>query len=361
MKRNIYFLSLAIAATIVSSCGSNDSMVATAAQPVPVVVSTPSAATDNSIQASGQVTSSQTAAISTRVMGRITSLRVNVGDRVVKGQLLATISDEDIRAKRAQVEASITEAEAHLSAAEKDYNRYVNLYRQESATAKEMDMMTLQYNAAKSRVEAARQMRKEVSVMLGYTSLTAPFTGVVTQKLAEQGSIANPGMPILMIENGGNKEITATISETDINRIRVGQTATVVIKSTGVRFTGNIVQLNPSSQFSGAQYMIKVSIPASMQKDINAGMYVNLTMETTANTSTTPAAENITVPVSSIIYRDQLTGIYTVGANNTAVLRWLRLGRQYGDRVEVLSGLGKDERFIVSTQGKLVNGTKLKI
>ena len=67
------------------------------------------------------------------------------------------------------------------------------------------------------------------------------------------------------------------------------------------------------------------------------------------------------VPLSAIEHKDQLTGLYTIGTNNTALLRWVRLGKTYGDQVEVLSGLEKNEPFIVSAAGKLYNGIPVKI
>ena len=166
-------------------------------------------------------------------MGRITDIFVKTGDRVNKGQLLARVWDEDIKAKRAQADAMIAEAEGAYATAQKDYDRFNNLYKQQSATAKELDNATLQYNSAKARVAAAKQMRSEVNANLSYSSLTAPFSGVVTQKLAEVGSIANPGMPILTIEQDGTFQVSASIAESDISNIHLGDVANMQIKSTG--------------------------------------------------------------------------------------------------------------------------------
>jgi len=341
------------------ACGRKESPKTTATIPVAVTIATPSSFTGNSISASGQIEASQTAAISTRIMGRINSITVKIGDKVSKGQVLATISDEDIKAKRAQADAMIAEAEAHYAAAQKDYNRFTNLYKQESATAKELEMVTLQYNAAKSRVEAARQMKNEVNAMLGYSTLRAPFDGVVTQRSAEPGNIANPGMPILMIENSGEKQITATVAETDISRLKENQSATILIKSTGKTFEGRVSQITPSSQFSGAQYIIKITIPPYIQKELVAGMYANVTIPTAVTPANT-VANIVLVPLSSIVYKDELTGIFTPGSNNSALLRWVRLGKTYGDKAEILSGLAMDEPFIVSAASRLVNGTPIQ-
>lgn len=326
---------------------------------VAVTVATPSGNERQVINISGQVEASQSANISTRVMGYITKLNVNVGDHVKKGQVIAAISNNDIVAKRAQADAMITEANDALQNAQKDYERFSALYKQQSASAKELDNATLQYNSAKSRLESAKQMRNEVNAMLAYTTLTAPFSGTVTQKLADAGSMANPGMPIVTIEQSGSYQISAAVPETQINQIKQGQEVTVNIKSINKIFTGKVTQVNQSSQFTGGQYIIKVSIPDKEKNGLYAGMYANLSI--TSSNKAEAAADAVLVPVSSIINKDQLTGLYTISANNTALLRWVRLGKTFGDQAEVLSGLAKNEQFIVSADGKLYNRVPVKI
>ena len=162
---------------------------------VEVSVENPLINTDNSIAATGQIESAHSANISTRVMGYITSIKVKAGDRVNKVQLLITISNEDVKAKLAQADAMIASAQAYFKSAEKDFSRFANLYNQKSATAKELDDVTLQYQAAKAGLQSSKQMKAEANAMLAYTNITTPFSGVVSQKLMDAGSMANPGMP----------------------------------------------------------------------------------------------------------------------------------------------------------------------
>jgi RND family efflux transporter MFP subunit len=348
---------------IFSACSSNkkEATVANTDAAVMVTVATPSGTDQQGINVSGQIEASQTANISTRVMGYITMLKVKVGDHVSKGQLLATISNQDMIAKRGQTDAMIAEAQAALSSAQKDYDRFTILYKQQSATAKELDNVTLQYNSAKSRLEGAKQMRNEINANLGYTSLTAPFSGIVIQKLAEAGSMANPGMPILTIEQSGSYQVSASVPENIINQIHTGAEAIVSIKSVDRTIKGTVVQINPSSQFTGGQYIIKVNIADADKKGLYAGMYATISIPVKEPVVVTTNANAVMVPVSSIEHKDQLTGLYTIGSNNTALLRWVRLGKTFGDQVEVLSGLGKDEQFVLAAEGKLYNGIPIKI
>lgn len=326
-----------------------------------VTVSTPSAAVQQGINVSGQIEASQTADISTRIMGYITLLKVKVGDHVNKGQLLATISNQDIIAKGGQTDAMIAEAQAGLISAQKDFERFTILYKQQSATAKELENVTLQYHTAKSRLEGARQMRNEVSANLGYTSLTAPFSGMVTQKFADAGSMANPGMPILKIEQSGSYQVSASVPENLINQIHQSADAIITIKSIDKIIKGKVVQINPSSQFSGGQYIIKLNIADVDKKGLYAGMYATVSIPVKDAISVTTTNNSVMVPLYSIEYRDQLTGLYTIGSNKTALLRWVRLGKTFGDKIEILSGLEKNEVFIVKADGKLYNGVPIKI
>lgn len=356
-----------IMATIftLASCSGNENSTAGSQkkETVPVVVATPSSgSTSRAVIASGRIESMQTANISTRIMGSIISMNAEVGDRVRKGQVLATISAQDIRAKKAQTDAMVTEAEFALKNAQKDFERYTNLYNQQSATAKELDNITLQYQSMQAKTEAARQMRNEVNAMLRYTTLVAPFSGYVTRKNSSVGDMASPGMPLYVVEQDKGYQVSATIPETDINRISIGLPVAIQLKSTGRTIQGKISEINPSSQFSGGQYIVKVSIPENENKGLNAGMYAHINIETEQQIPSVNApGERILIPSKSIIWNDQLTGLYTVSSSNTALLRWVKLGKTYGDEVEVLAGLGRNEEYILSSRGRLYNGAPLAI
>ncbi len=359
LTQSVIFLLFAAILVTISSCTSKDKGAKTlqnSSPPVPVTVASAGVKASNGIQASGRLEATETANISTRVMGYIIKLNVKVGDKVQAGQVLATINDQEMSAKRAQADAMIAEASASLESAQKDYNRFTALYGQQSASAKELDNVTLQYNSAKARVEAAKQMRNEVSAMMRYTTLTAPFSGTVIQRSAEPGTLASPGMPVLTIEKNAGYHIKAAIPETEISKIRLKDKVQIDIKSAGRMFEGFITEINPSSQLSGGQYMVKISVPEKENKGLYSGMYVNALIESTQNTQDATDNERILVPLSAIIHKDQLEGLYTISNTGTALLRWVRLGKTSGENVEVLSGLNPSEQFILKADGKLYNG-----
>lgn len=354
------FAVLFTASIFLASCsGDNHIGEGTIETSVPVTVAVAGKHFDKSVYASGQIESSKTAVISTRVMGIITAVNVKVGEAVKQGQLLATISNDDMRAKKAQAQALVAEAEAALIDAQKDRERFAELYKQASASAKEFDNATLHYNSIKSKAESARQIQKEVEATLSYTNLKAPFAGIVTGKSMEAGSMASPGMPILVVEQTGTHQVKASVSESDIAEIKTGAEAEVVVKSTGKIILGRVSEVSPSSKFSGGQYVIIISIPEAEQNGLYAGMSVNVAI---ASTTHSDALKDIViVPKTAIVHRDQLTGIYTINDNQTASLRWVTLGKAYGEYVEILSGLRLEEKFILASEGKLYNGVLVTI
>jgi RND family efflux transporter MFP subunit len=327
--------------------------------PVTVTVSTAGKQSSSSIQSSGQVVSAETAMISTRMMGFITDIKVKPGDTVQKGQLLVTISNGDILAKRAQAHAMVSEAEAAMIDAQKDYERYTDLFEQQSASQKELENITLNYNSIKAKAEAARQMQNEADAMLAYTNLTAPFGGVITQKNADAGSMANPGMPILILEQSGSFQVKTSVTESDIDQVQVGADAKIIIEAIGRTLAGKVSQVSPSSQMSGGQYLVKVKIPDNEKNGLRSGMYAKVSIEVPAKHGNVNYP--VMVPCSAVVNKDQLNGLYTISENQTALLRWVKLGKKEGEQVEVLSGLTIDEKFILTAEGKLYNGVPIVI
>jgi RND family efflux transporter MFP subunit len=355
MKKFITIFTIA-SLILVAGCGKDKAKIVDKTSAVPVKVSTPSAENGTFLSASGKIEAVQNANLSTRMMGYVTETYVNVGDKVSKGQLLLRINSADISAQSAQVTASITEAKAAFKNAEKDYNRFKALYEQNSASQKEMDDITANYVMAKARLEGASQMKNQVNAQLSYSNISAPFSGVVTGKFISKGDMANPGMPLISMETPGKFQVTALVPESEITKIKDGTTANVLVKSTNQLLTGTVTEVSTSAKNTGGQYLVKVIIDKTDEK-LLSGMYtsVQFPVENTKETHL------ILVPENALIKQGQLTGLYTIGNENIAILRWLRTGKTFGDKVQVLSGLAADEQFIVSADGKLYNGAKVSI
>lgn len=353
--RGIIYTIIGMFALTVMSCGGGEKREVAELTPIAVKVSKTAGSDYSSfVSASGRIEAKNSANLSTRMMGFVQNLDVKVGDQVKKGQLLVSINNTDLLAKKAQVEASIIQAKAGFENAKKDYERFQKLFEQGSASQKELDDMTTRYEMAKAGLEAAEQMKVEVLAQFAYANIKAPFDGVVTNTFIKQGDMANPGMPLVTVESPNVLEVTAMVSESDIDAIEEGTEAKILVKSLDQRVAGKVTEVSLSAKNTGGQYLVKVALTET-NKDVLPGMFVNVEFPT----AKTKENSMVMIPNSALVRQGQLTGIYTIGTENTAILRWLRVGKSYGNEVEVLSGLSGGESYIVSAEGKLFNGAKV--
>ncbi len=357
MKHKNYIIGLFALSFLAIGCGTDDKKTVTDNSPA-IAVKVSSVSKDSSnpfVTASGKVEAAKSTNISTRMMGYVDKIYVNVGDKVRSGQLLISVNNADVSAKLAQVNAGITEAQAAFNNAEKDYTRFTALFQEKSASQKELDDITAHFEMAKAHLEAARQMKNEVNAQLSYANIRAPFNGVVTNKFINTGDMANPGMPLLEVESPGAYQVLAMVPESEILDIQKDTKVHVQLKTLDKIVQGKITEVSTSAKNTGGQYMVKVLLDAS-DANILSGMYATVQFPVAKESS-----KAIMIPNDALVHNGQLTGIYTVSQNNTALLRWLRLGRTFGDKVEVLSGLSADEGYIISAEGKLYNGVKITI
>ncbi|MEP5255000.1 MAG: efflux RND transporter periplasmic adaptor subunit [Winogradskyella arenosi] len=357
MKKSYTILTLSLV-LLLASCGSEDKKAVEDNSPAIVVKTSEVETNSNSpfLAVSGKIQAANSADLSTRMMGYVNKVHVNVGDKVRKGQLLVSINNADLQAKRAQVNAGISEATAAFNNAEKDYNRFKNLFAENSASQKEMDDMTANFNMAKARLESAKQMKNEINAQFTYSNITAPFSGTITSKNVEAGNMANPGAPLISMETPGHFEVMAMVPESEISEIKKGTTVDVLVKSINQTIKGTVAEVSTSAKNTGGQYLVKIDLDKT-EANILSGMFttVQFPVERKAETSM------VLIPTDAIVTNGQLSGVYTVSQSQTALLRWLRLGRTFGDQVEVLSGLNADEAYIVSAEGKLYNGAKISV
>ena len=356
--KKIQIIATFLATAFLASCGSEDKKTVT--DNLPVISVTVSQVANNInnpfLAVSGKIQSEKSATLSTRMMGFVTNTPVNVGDKVSKGQLLVAINNDDLQAKKAQVNASILEATAAFKNAEKDYNRFKNLFADKSASQKELDDITAHYQIAKARLEAANQLKNEINSQFAYSNITAPFSGVVTSKMIEKGDMANPGQPLISIESPGDFEVMAMVPESEISGITSGLSVDVLVKSINQTIKGTVKEVSSSSKNTGGQFLVKIGLNKS-NTPILSGMFATVQFPISKNSK----SESTLIPIDVIVTNGQLSGVYTVSQSNTAMLRWLSLGKTYGNQVEVLSGLNSDESYIVSANGKLFNGAKVSI
>ncbi|MBV6880960.1 efflux RND transporter periplasmic adaptor subunit [Epilithonimonas ginsengisoli] len=317
--RTYIYSGLILSAVLLSSCSSDDKKsVQNTDAPISVTVNQSTTnSTGSSATATGKLVARNSVNVSTRMMGYITSMRGEVGQNVTAGQALVSINSTDIQAKGGQANAQISQAQAGYNIAKKDYERFQNLYKNQSASQKELDDMRARYEMAQAGLQAAQQMKNEVNSQYKYTNITAPISGTITAKFAEQGDMASPGMPLLTIESSGSLQAQVLVSEKDITMITQGMSVQVTLKSINKTVSGTVSEISKSATNTGGQYMVKINIPAS--KELLPGMFVNVQFPFKNSGKTNQDfQENIMIPKSALVENGQLTGVYVVSSQNAA-------------------------------------------
>lgn len=357
MKSINLFISLMVVAVLAQACGSNASEkvkeVKTLKAKAELLTST---IVPKKFHYTGTVSSVNQSTLSTRIMGQISKVLVHEGDEVKRGQLLVSIRSNDIQAKQKQVEANIIQVKAAFKHAKDDYNRIQTLRSSNSASQKELDDITVHYEMTKAQLDAAEKAKEEVLEMLSYANIRAPYSGVITQRFVDGGDMANPGMPLLAIEAPGLFEVNARIPESDIYKVEKGDEVEVILDACQKPVKGIIARISPSSRFSGSQFETRINLlPNREQRSaIRSGVFAHVK-------HLKGEESKLLVSEDMIVERGQLKGIWTVSQAGDALLRWVRLGKTYGDKVEVLSGLSEGNQLITSAQGRLFDGAQLEL
>jgi RND family efflux transporter MFP subunit len=354
MKRTILLLSTFMLSLL--SCSEKKQAGTVTDEPV-IDVTTQKVKTSStsSIQASGTVQAVSSSVITTRQSGYVERINVEVGDKVKAGEVLIRLDNAQLASQQAQVKSKIKTAQTAFNNARKDLERYKKLRKNNSVSEKELEQVQLQYDNARSNLEAAQEQLESINAELDYVNIKAPFDGRVTNKFIKTGNLAMPGKPLLNLHGDGQLEVVSKVGEEQINQLEKRQTANVHIASLDIDLEAKLTELSSSSSASGGQYIIKLSIPDDQA--VKPGMYAEVNINAKLKDKNT----SISIPESALIYTNDLIGVYTVSKSNTAILRWLEIGSRNADSVEVLSGLDQGEEIIINAQGKLYNGAKINV
>jgi RND family efflux transporter MFP subunit len=301
---------------------------------------------DDMYETSGTIRSDRTSIISSRAMGAVTSLMVREGEQVKTGQLLLTIDDRDARERMNAAAMGMESARNNRDLNEITRKRYRVLFEQKSISTQEMDQIEAKRNMANADFERAKAMADEAKTLLAFTRVVAPAEGVVTKKQTDVGSMASPGMPLLVIEALGSAYAEASIDEGLSGKIRAGMPVEVTIDALGRRLHGSIRDVLPDISPNSRSFIVKIGLP---DKELKSGLYVKVKIPVGKK-------EVLLVPFGAIVRKGQLTGVYVVDAKGVITYRLIREGMKTAQGIDVLSGLNPNERVITSGVEKAVDG-----
>lgn len=267
------------------------------------------------------------ATLSTKLMGSVTAVLVNEGERVAAGQVLVRIDARDIDAKREQARAAIASAEAVQREATLHTNRFRALYADSAAPRAQLDAAEAALERANAALETAQAGQSEVAALGDYAVVRAPFSGIVTRRFVDPGAFAAPGSPLIAVQDDSRLRIAAAVRPSDAKNLRRGMVLDALIE--GVAAKATIEGIFPSGQ--GAElFTINALVPNASASLPSGGAAVLNLPQGTRNV--------ILVPSHAVRREGSLTGV-TVVQNGKESLRWVRLGPTVGNLTEVLAGL----------------------
>lgn len=273
------------------------------------------------------------ATLGTRLMGAVTEVAVREGESVRAGQVLVRIDARDLAAQRERVLASAMEAEAVRAEAELNLQRMRALYAEDAAPRAQLDAAESGYARAQAAVAAAAAGAAELAAVTSYSVLRAPFDGIVARRMVDPGSFVAPGAPLLIVQDALRLRVAAAVSADAVGGVRAGDTVDAVIE--GIRTPAVIEGIAP-----GAAGLFTVNALVDNRN--------GLLPSTGAAELALPVGERAAtvVPRAAIRRQGDLTGVL-LRQGNGVVTRWVRLGAERGDSVEILAGLRAGDRIVV--------------
>jgi RND family efflux transporter MFP subunit len=361
-------LALVLAAGL-SGCSNDRQPVAAAPETVHNVSVLPVQRADvpDLLEAVGTVRAAQTSQLASQMSGNVVEIQVHEGDRVRRGQVLAVIDDAQPRAALDRASAAesaagqeVAASDSDLALAQSTLKRYQSLYDKKSVSPQEFDEVK-----ARSRVAVAhRDMTQAGQVQakaalaqarssFSYTRIVAPFDGVITEKKADPGTLASPGLPIFAIEGVGHYRLEATVNEHDLRFVRMGQQVPVVVDALqNPELKGKVTQIVPAADPGSRSFLVKIELPADVQ--LRSGLFGRAQFSRGQRSS-------FVIPRTAVVERGQLEGVYVLDQNKVAGLRYVTLGKTSGPGVEVLAGLQEGERFVAQPGVLDLSGKRIEV
>jgi multidrug efflux pump subunit AcrA (membrane-fusion protein) len=367
---------LVMAATL-AGCSGSRVAAAPADATEPVTVTTAAVAmTDvaSAIHAGGVVQARTTAAITARILAPVREVRVSPGDQVRKGQTLIVLDGDDLaagaRAARSSAlaaeeganaaAAELQAAQASLALARASYDRVAGLHARRSATAQELDDATAALRSADARVagasarvlqeasavESARATSDQANTTNSFTTIAAPFDGMVTEKMVEPGNMASPGLPLLRLEETRAFRLEVRVDESRIDHIRSGDSVPVFLGNETTPVEGTAVEVSRAVDADARAFLVKIALPEA--RALRTGEFGKARFDGAPRRA-------LTIPSSAIVRRGQLTSVFVID-NGVARVRLVNLSGS-----EVLAGLTESEVVVLSPPAGLTDGRRVSV
>ena len=307
------------------------------------------------LAANGNVAAWQEAVVGSESNGlRLAEVRVNVGDVVKKGQVLAVFSPETVQADIAQSRASLAEARATAADAAGNAARARTLQATGALSQQQINQYQTTEQTAKARVEAAEAVLAAQQVRGRNTQVLAPDDGVISARTATVGSVVAAGTELFRLIRQGRLEWRAEVTSAELARIAVG-TPAFVVSASGAQVRGKVRSIAPTVDPQTRAALVYVDLPTVLQNTgVKAGMFARGDFE--LGRSSAP-----TVPQASIVPRDGFNNVFVLQPDNRVSQIKVQIGRRLNDRIEITSALPEGSQVVVQGAGFLNDGDLVRV
>jgi len=284
----------------------------------------------------GVVEAVQQADLAAQTSGRITAVAVDVNDRVQAGDVLLRLTAVEQQAGANAARAQLRAAEANAAEAEANYARFVALADKQYVSRLQLDQAKAGRDAAVATRDAARAQLAQAGQQADYTTVRAPFAGIVSARRVEPGETVAPGQPLLSLYAPGALRLEVQVPQSDAEAIRAAPKATVQVDG-GAPVAAAQVVVFPAADPLTHSVGVRVILPAMAQ-----AVAPGVTAKVMFAAAVGGTAANPRIPRAALVQRGEVSGVYVIDGQRIA-LRQLRLGPAFGDQVEVLAGLKDGE------------------
>ena len=304
--------------------------------------------------------------VAPKVGGRLVELRVDLGDSVKAGQLIARIEDGELRqqVRRAEAalqvsKASVAQRQAEMQSMKLEAERYQSLQSDGIVSSQQTEQAQTQVQVAEAQVELARAQTEEAEaaleelrIRLSQTEIFSPIDGVVARRYIDAGTLLSANDPVVLIINLARMVTVVNVPERQLVKIQVGDNATVAVDALGEETTGRVVRISPllDPQTRSAEVEIEIANPAGRLKgEMFARVDMNLTLQ----------REAIFVPREALVYRSAEPGVFVVDAG-VAQFQPVRIGVTQDDRIEAAEGLEPGQIIVTRGANLLQHGDRVE-
>jgi len=342
---------LALLAAALAGCG-KDKPADTAPQAMAVTLATAQVRPiARAVVVSGPVSAFEEMQLGVEVSGqRVTSLRVDVGQWVKRGDILLQLDHRTLDSELSQAEASLRQAQTAQELAVLNLQRGAKLADQQLISASSLDELRANRANAEAQTATARARRDAAQLQRDFADLRAPADGVISKRLVQPGQVVAAGTELLRLIRDGRLEWRAELSEEQLRLVAVGNT--VELPYAGQPVSGRIRAVSPGVDAQTRTGTIYADLPAP--GPLKPGVYVE-------GRIVTGDGQALVIPTAAIVQRDGHSYVFTVGDKQLVQRRRVRIGQAVQGSSEILEGLKAGDRVVVDGAGFLGEGDRVRV